>query len=93
MSGGIAYVWDKDGDFASKCNTETFDLDAVEDEADIAQLQSMIEKHFKYTGSTVAESILCDWDAELGRFVKVMPKDYKRVLMEMAREEKATAIA
>ena len=93
MSGGVAYVWDKDGDFAARCNAETFDLEAVEDDADIAELQSMIDNHFKYTGSTVAESILCNWDTELRRFVKVMPTDYKRVLMEMAQEETATAIA
>ena len=68
-------------------------MEAVEDAADIAELKSLIEKHFQYTNSTVAESILCNWETELGHFVKAMPTDYKRVLMEMAREEKATAIA
>ncbi|HKI73895.1 MAG TPA: glutamate synthase subunit alpha, partial [Pseudomonadales bacterium] len=93
MSGGVAYVWDKNGDFEKKCNTETFELEAVEDETDIGELKAMIERHLEYTGSTVAESILCNWEKELGHFVKVMPTDYKRVLAEMAQEENAKAIA
>ncbi len=90
MSGGIAYVWDKDGDFASKCNTGTFELESLSD-ADVAEMREMIEKHQQYTGSTVAEQILGNWESELSRFVKVMPTDYKRVLEEMAAEEELTA--
>jgi len=92
MSGGIAYVWDKDGDFASKCNTETFELEKMQSEADISELRQLIENHQKYTGSTVAEKILGNWSEELPHFVKVMPSDYKRVLEEMASEESLAAV-
>jgi glutamate synthase (NADPH/NADH) large chain len=91
MSGGIAYVWDRDGDFSRMCNTETFELESMESGDDINELRSMIANHQKYTGSTVAESILNNWQTELPRFVKVMPTDYKRVLEEMAKETAITA--
>ena len=91
MSGGIAYVWDKAGDFASKCNKQTFDLEKVQLDADINELRKLIEKHKKYTGSTVAGYILDNWSNELGRFVKVFPTDYKRVLEEMATETELAA--
>ena len=91
MSGGIAYVWDKDGGFASKCNKQTFDLEKVQFDADINELRQLIEKHKKYTGSTVAGYILDNWSNELGRFVKVFPTDYKRVLEEMATETELAA--
>jgi len=84
MSGGIAYVWNKDGDFERMCNTETFELESVEAEDDINELRTLIENHQKYTGSKVAERILDNWKAERGHFVKVMPTDYKRVLEEMS---------
>ena len=92
MSGGIAYVWDKDGDFASKCNTGTFELEKMQSEADISELRHLIENHQKYTGSTVAERVLENWSEELPRFVKVMPTDYKRVLQELAAEESLAAV-
>lgn len=81
MSGGIAYVWDKDGSFAELCNTETFELEPIETKEDESELKTMIENHQKYTGSTVAEAILANWSSELPNFIKVMPTDYKRVLM------------
>jgi glutamate synthase (NADPH/NADH) large chain len=91
MSGGIAYVWNRDGNFERMCNTETFELEAVETTADIDELRTMIENHRKYTGSEVAAHILDNWKAELARFVKVMPTDYKRVLNEMSAARVATA--
>ncbi|MBT7372241.1 MAG: glutamate synthase large subunit, partial [Gammaproteobacteria bacterium] len=91
MSGGIAYVWDRDGDFESKCNVGTFELEKVQIESDVADLKILIENHEKYTGSTVARQILDNWSAELSKFKKVMPTDYKRVLMELAKEEEQTA--
>jgi glutamate synthase (NADPH/NADH) large chain len=87
MSGGIAYVWDPHGDFAPKCNTGTVDLEAVEEDEDIAELREMIELHREYTGSTVAARLLDDWPASLHQFVKVMPTDYKRVLAERKRHD------
>ena len=87
MSGGVAYVWDTAGDFASKCNTGTFELEKIEDDADIQELKLLIENHQQYTGSTVAKSILENWQQELTRFIKVMPSDYKRVLQELAADQ------
>ncbi|MBC8270443.1 MAG: glutamate synthase subunit alpha, partial [Gammaproteobacteria bacterium] len=90
MSGGVAYVLDVDGEFESRCNTETFELEALSEKSDITELKQMIENHHRYTQSTLAESILNDWDQQLKRFVKVMPTDYKRVLME---QQQQTALA
>jgi glutamate synthase (NADPH/NADH) large chain len=93
MSGGAAYIWDTAGDFTSKCNTGTFELEAVQSEKDISELKNMIQKHEKYTGSVVARKILDNWSSELQKFIKVMPTDYKRVLEELAAEEALTAAA
>jgi len=93
MSGGVAYVWDKDKDLAKQCNTETFELEAVTDAADIAELKALISRHLEYTESTVAAQILANWDTALAQFVKVMPTDYKRVLNERAKRIQAQAVA
>jgi glutamate synthase domain-containing protein 3 len=86
MSGGIAYVLDVDGGFRSRCNTELVGFDEITcDEA--LELRGWIEDHGELTGSPVAERLLADWDAQLVRFVKVMPHDYKRALLEAAPEE------
>ncbi len=89
MSGGIAYVWDHAGDFATRCNPAMVGLETVTDEADIAELRELIENHHRFTGSPVAERLLADWDMALSQFVKVMPTDYKRVLAERARKQAA----
>jgi glutamate synthase (NADPH/NADH) large chain len=92
MSGGVAYVFAPDRDeFRLNCNLELVDLEDVEAEADVAELKELIEKHSNYTGSTVASGILDSWDESLPNFVKVMPRDYKRALAEMAAEEAAAA--
>ncbi|MDK1025276.1 MAG: glutamate synthase large subunit [Gammaproteobacteria bacterium] len=93
MSGGIAYVWDEKGDFRKMCNFGTFELEQINGEDDIRQLRQLIRNHLEYTGSTVAEKILASWQESLRQFVKVMPTDYKRVLLEMAESEKVTAVA
>jgi len=87
MSGGIAYVWDVAKDFATKCNTGTVDLEAVEEDEDIVELREMLELHKEYTGSTVAAAILDEWPMSIKQFVKVMPTDYKRVLTERKRHD------
>jgi glutamate synthase domain-containing protein 3 len=87
MSGGVAYVWNRAGDFEPKCNLGTVLLEAVEEDEDVAELRELIEEHHKYTGSTVAERILDEWSQSLGQFVKVMPTDYKRVLAERKRHD------
>jgi len=82
MSGGIAYVFDEDGTFATRCNMEMVGLEALEEHEDLDLVQGLLERHFEYTGSTVAENILRDWPAQSGKFVKVMPSEYRRVLNE-----------
>ncbi|MBN9297167.1 MAG: glutamate synthase large subunit [Filimonas sp.] len=83
MSGGIAYVYDVKGEFASLCNKEMVDLDPVAHD-DVAQLQELIRKHYEYTGSTVAQFLLSDLENQLTHFVKVFPKDYKKALAAKA---------
>ena len=90
MSGGIAYVLDETGDFAKhRCNMEMVALEAMEDEADVAELRELIERHWRYTESQTARRILDDWEAVLPQFVKVMPTDFKKALERLAREEAA----
>ncbi|MDF2381032.1 glutamate synthase large subunit [Nostoc ellipsosporum NOK] len=80
MSGGIAYVYDVKGKFAGNCNREMIDLDPL-DEEDACTLRYMINRHYEYTGSTVARFLLNDLDNQLSHFVKVFPKDYKKVVL------------
>ncbi|MBK1878809.1 glutamate synthase large subunit [Pelagicoccus mobilis] len=87
MSGGVAYVLDRDGTFASKCNMEMVRLAAVDKEEHKSELKGLVEKHLQETGSDVAKELLEDWDASLEKFVLVMPTDYEHILnlMEKAR--------
>ncbi len=80
MSGGIAIVHDPDGTFPSRVNPEMVDLDELDDD-DVTWLRDRVERHRTETGSPVAARLLDDWDGSVGSFVKVMPKDYKRVLL------------
>ncbi|MHB0997973.1 MAG: glutamate synthase large subunit [Armatimonadota bacterium] len=80
MSGGIAYIYDKDGKFPSRCNMEMVDLESLVDQEEILEVREMIRNHATYTGSTVAEKVLEHWTDELPKFVKVIPKDFKRML-------------
>lgn len=86
MSGGVAYVWDKQGEFPALCNQETFELEKVEAQ-DEDELRRLIENHERYTNSSVAKNILENWQSELSHFVKVMPTDYKRVLMASTKQQ------
>ncbi|MDR3636859.1 MAG: glutamate synthase large subunit [Isosphaeraceae bacterium] len=80
MSGGFAFVYDVDGTFRERCNLEMVDLLPVEDYKDIGMLSNLINRHVLYTGSPIGEEIVNDFSAALGRFVKVFPRDYRRVL-------------
>jgi len=80
MSGGIAYVWDPDASFLTRCNLGMVELERVEQDDDISELFELIEQHRHWTGSTVADRVLDAWPKILREFVKVMPIDYKRVL-------------
>jgi glutamate synthase (NADPH/NADH) large chain len=79
MSGGIAYVYDVEGNFASRCNLEMIDLDPV-DQEDAVVLNDLVAKHYAYTASTVAKFVLGDFESQLKNFIKVFPKDYKKAL-------------
>ena len=100
MSGGIAYVYDADGSFASRCNLTQVALEKVVVDAkapadvplhrglkDEAQLKALISRHADYTGSTTAQAILANWDENLDKFVKVYPHEYKRALTELAAQQ------
>jgi len=85
MSGGIAYVLDEDGDFEIHCNKGMVKLEAVETAEDVQVVKGLLTKHVQYTQSTVAEKILDNWNGYQTKFVKVMPKQYKRVLEAIKR--------
>ena len=105
MSGGVAYVYDEDGQFARRCNTSMVALEKVspreEQEAaslpagwhnaqsDEAMLKKLIEDHHRWTGSLRAREILDNWAGLRSRFVKVLPHEYKRVLGERAAKAAA----
>src|SRR5512134_1886158 len=78
MTGGVAYVFDESGEFGRRCNTGTVDLEWV---ADDEVLRALVERHARLTGSVRAARLLGDWLSARERFVKVMPRDYKRVLL------------
>ena len=102
MSGGVAYVLDEDGLFKDRCNTAMVELDALSDavtpeshlgQSDTVLLKSLIENHAKYTGSQRAMDILGNWPKWSRLFVKVMPKEYRRALKEMAEKAAITTAA
>jgi glutamate synthase (NADPH) large chain len=82
MTGGIAYVLDRDGEFRrTRCNPASVDLETLE-ESDVEDLRYWIARHAEETASPLANRILENWDATLGQFVKVFPREYKRVLRQ-----------
>ncbi|MFD0762822.1 glutamate synthase large subunit [Lutibacter aestuarii] len=91
MSGGIAYVYDKDHKFKNElCNMEMVELESILNE-DEKELHQFIKNHFKYTQSELAYRILNDWDEHLKHFVKVMPTDYKKALIRLENEKNINA--
>jgi len=89
MSGGIAFVYDTQQEFSSLCNHEMVDLDPIAKD-DIALLKDLIQKHFNTTRSSVAKFILADFDNQLKQFIKVFPRDYKKVLQTKKESVSAT---
>ncbi|RZC18050.1 glutamate synthase [NADH], amyloplastic-like isoform X1 [Glycine soja] len=87
MSGGIAYVLDMDGKFLSRCNHELVDLDKVEEEEDITTLRMLIQQHQRHTNSVLAKEVLADFENLVPKFIKVFPKEYKRVLASIKSKE------
>ena len=107
MSGGVAYVYDDDGQFAKRCNTSMVSLEALltkeeqlassqpsgwhNGQTDEAQLRRLVEDHHRWTGSLRAREILDQWAQARGRFVKVLPHEYRRVLGERKAAEDTQA--
>jgi glutamate synthase (NADPH/NADH) large chain/glutamate synthase (ferredoxin) len=103
MSGGVAYVYDEDGRFASRCNTSMVTLDRVHasaeqkaatprtrlhaDQTDEVLLRRLLEEHNRWTGSRRARELLDSWSESRAKFVKVFPNEYKRALAEMHDRE------
>jgi glutamate synthase (ferredoxin) len=85
MSGGVAYVLDAAGDFKRRCNLAMVDIDPMTSAEDVELVKELLKRHAHYTGSTVAEKILANWKAQQAKFVKVTPKDYKRVLAAISK--------
>ena len=86
MSGGIAYVYDRDGSFPARVNLEMVSLDPLTDE-DRIFLREKVTAHHLHTGSELAARLLTEWEEAVNRFVKVMPDDYKRVIEAVRRAE------
>ncbi len=87
MSGGIAYIYDENDTLSRRINKGMVDLDRVETQEDSDEIRGLIENYVKYTGSKEANDILEDWESAKAKFIKVMPRDYKRVLNEKKKEQ------
>lgn len=87
MSGGIAYVYDKNKTFEKNCSIEGLNLLAVEEDNDIKQLRQLIESHYNYTMSPLAQRILENWEQDLSHFVKVFPEEYRQALLRLEEEK------
>ncbi len=93
MSGGIAYVFNENGDFDYYCNMGMVELSLVEDYGDVNELTELISRHYLYTQSKKAKMILDDLRKYLPMFIKVIPYDYKKVMQEMKLDEIRKKIA
>jgi glutamate synthase (NADPH) large chain len=91
MSGGIAYVYDPQRNLERLTNLDMVELDPVAAD-DEAELKAMIKQHYEYTGSDPAEWVLDNWSTALPLFRKVMPKDYKAVLVKQKNQVKDKAL-
>jgi len=87
MSGGVAYILDEDGSFPIKCNKQQVDLEKMDDPEENEELRQIIKRHAEFTKSQKAFRVLALWEEMLPRFVKVMPRDYKRVLQAIKKAE------
>ena len=97
MSGGVAYVYDEKGNFDYFCNMEMAELSLIEEADDQKELYGLISAHYKYTYSPLAKRILKNWAANVERFIKVVPIEYKKVLqeeklVELDKKNKITSI-
>ncbi|MDR3267212.1 MAG: glutamate synthase subunit alpha, partial [Tannerella sp.] len=82
MSGGVAYVWNKKGNFDYYCNMEMVELSLIEESSARKELHELVRKHYHYTGSHLAGKMLDSWDKYIDEFIEIVPIEYKRVLQE-----------
>ena len=82
MSGGVAYVWDKNHHFDYFCNMDMVEINLVEDSVSRKELHELIRQHYLYTGSTLARTMLDNWQRYIEDFIQIVPIEYKRVLQE-----------
>ena len=87
MSGGVAYVLDESGTFAQQANASMVGLEKLESKTEIAEVRAQIQRHLDYTKSARAQHVLANWDKLVPKFVKVLPKDYKRMLACIEKAE------
>ena len=93
MSGGVAYVWDKNHNFDYFCNMDMVEINLIEDSVSRKELQELIRRHYVHTGSQLARTMLDNWQDYAGDFIQIVPIEYKRVLQEeqMARLQQKIA--
>jgi len=89
MSGGIAYVLDRTGDLPARCNMQLVTLEPLTDPDEVEEVWKLVQKHHALTGSELATRVLADWQNMTRKFVKVIPRDYKRVLDSLKRVKAA----
>lgn len=89
MSGGIAYVYDPENTFVGRCNLEMVLLERIEEREEAEELRALIAAHVELTGSAAGERVLADWEQNLPKFVRVIPKDYKRMLQQIRKVEES----
>ena len=87
MSGGLAFVLDEKGQFEKLYNPDMVGLEAVESEEDVSLLRGLVGQHLEWTGSALARRLLEDWDESLGKFIKVMPNDLKKIVQQDRTEQ------
>ncbi len=93
MSGGIAYVYDEEGDFPARCNMGMVELLKVDNTKDRQELHQLVQRHHQYTASAAAAALLQDWDVACRAFIKVMPTEYRKVLEQMHLDQEAMKLA
>jgi glutamate synthase (NADPH) large chain len=93
MSGGVAYVLDEDGTLARRCNTSMVELMGFKDEAETRHVHTLITRHHQYTGSEVSRRLLDNWEHYAGKFVKVLPSEYRKVLERQHLNTDAAKVA
>lgn len=93
MSGGVAYVWNKDGNFDYFCNMEMVELSLIEESSYRKELHELIRNHYYYTGSKLAKTMLDSWEKYVDQFIQIVPIEYKKVLQEEQMEKLQQKIA